>query len=201
MKTEYDLSKLTQEHIQELIKEPNIHEMFVRIGVVKSHLEVGKWYNIFCDAFHYLFYITKIENGQVFGYGLDEKNTFYEEASLCRLDDILNHYEATPEEVEKRLIEYAKEKYPKGSKVKHPLSEREFGFVDNIDCNDIENYIIVSDRFSPNGTSTILFENGVWSDILPQEETYIKIPLSEIKATPNYYELGALVVKKIDEQL
>jgi len=31
----YDLSKLTQDHIQELIKEPNIHEMFVKIGVVK----------------------------------------------------------------------------------------------------------------------------------------------------------------------
>jgi hypothetical protein len=35
MKTEFDLSKLTQEHIKELIKEPNIKEMFVRIGVVK----------------------------------------------------------------------------------------------------------------------------------------------------------------------
>jgi hypothetical protein len=35
MKTQYDLSKLTQEHIQELDKEPNIHEMFVKIGVVK----------------------------------------------------------------------------------------------------------------------------------------------------------------------
>jgi len=32
----YDLSKLTRDHIQELIKEPNIHEMFVRIGVVKK---------------------------------------------------------------------------------------------------------------------------------------------------------------------
>jgi len=31
----YDLSKLTPEIVQELIKEPNIHEMFVRIGVVK----------------------------------------------------------------------------------------------------------------------------------------------------------------------
>jgi transposase len=34
-KSKYDLSKLTPEIVQELIKEPNIHEMFVRIGVVK----------------------------------------------------------------------------------------------------------------------------------------------------------------------
>jgi hypothetical protein len=190
MKTEFDLSKLTQEHIQELDKEPNIHEMFVRIGVVKNQLEVGKWYkrkNALC------FYLS--DESQ---YGIHNDGTWIKDAKwLC--DGVIRDselwIEATPEEVTKRLIEYAKSiGFVKGAKFKsvepniYGESVIEFG---NISC---EFYF---DKFNIYNSCGWVFKDGIWAELIsepiPQEETYIKIPLSEIKATKTDAELVDLV--------
>jgi hypothetical protein len=195
MKTQYDLSKLTPEIVQELDKEPNIHEMFVRIGVVKNQLEVGKWYKSTLIEDVFIFLKDK-EKGR---YGFDSNGWYNVDDSneFITMDD--RWIVATPEEVTKRLIEYAKS----------------IGMVKGAKIIDIYNgktktdtVIISSNKFDYEGVpfgeyqgkmalrdsnGSILFINGIWATII-KEETYIKIPLSEIKATPNYYELGALVM-------
>jgi len=181
----YDLSKLNQDHIQELIKEPNIHEMFVRIGVVKNQLEVGKYYKCNENENLLCFYSG---NNQGNNYGFGYNNIF---AKGIYFNETNTYYEATPEEVTKRLIEYAKSiGFAKGVKV-ISVDEQKERVIDDYDAEYIEFEIDYPN--SLNFGNITVYKDGIWATIIPQEETYIKIPLSEIKATPNYYELGRLV--------
>lgn len=185
----YDLSKLTQEHIQELIKEPNIHEMFVRIGVVKNEIPYGVW--VLDDNFPKWMLLCNKENA----YGFNGEGDWININSHINPNLCNRHRIATPEEVTKRLIEYAKETY-KGKTAKCLHRCLDFDYEKHYKSFRYDGFAL---RYEDNSGVGCLFEanSGKWSEPI-QPETYIKIPLSEIKATPNYYSLGALVVKKMD---
>lgn len=46
----------------------------------------------------------------------------------------------------------------------------------------------------------VLFHNGTWAEIIEENRT-IEIPLKDILATPNNYELGEMVRKLANEKL
>jgi len=188
MKTKYDLSKLTQDHIQELIKEPNIHEMFVRIGVVKNEIPFGSW----VVDYKYPKWMLKYEEEKSYGFDGDGNWNIINQKGNPNYCE--RHRIATPEEVTKRLIEYAKGiGMVKGAKIKRLLSVNCGSTIgDSKTITDNSFYMSNGHLFSEN---LMLFcgDNGEWATIIQQEETYIKIPLSEIKATPNDCELGKLV--------
>jgi hypothetical protein len=93
----------------------------------------------------------------------------------------------TPQEVETALKnEAVKRGFVKGvthtivDGTKHIISEdNRFGFDENRNSLLFNNWCI--------------FKEGVWATIIPQEETYIKIPLSIITLTESNKKLGALV--------
>jgi hypothetical protein len=164
MKTQYDLSKLTPEIVQELDKEPNIHEMFVRIGVVKNEIPFGSWVVDTEDDK----WLMKYESG--LRYGLDGAGKWFYDRMQYEIQS--NDRIATPEEVEKRLIEYAKS----------------IGFVEGVKFKDLKlDQIVVFDSSyssvyydSSNELwygGYCIMKDGIWATII-KEETYIKIPLS-----------------------
>jgi len=192
----YDLSKLTQDHIQELIKEPNIHEMFVRIGVVKNEIPFGSW------VVNELFKNELIKYNENEAYGISAHGDWIVDNSGLNPNRDKNNRIATTEEVEKRLTEYAESIGVKeGAIIKNPINglkgivcsgfkmffDRDGDFVINKVKDHKDNYF-----HDGLGDYTLLSAKGQWCEVV-KEETYIKIPLSEIKATPNYYELGRLV--------
>jgi len=180
----YDLSKLTPEIVEELIKEPNIHEMFVRIGVVKNEIPFGSWVvnELFKNE------LIKYNENEVYGIGAEGRWIVGNSGLNPNRDK--NNRIATPEEVTKRLIEYAKETYKsKTAKCLHGCLE--FNFEKHSDSFWFDGSCL---RYkSSTRVGCILdLDMGKWSEPI-HPETYIKIPLSEIKATPNDCDLGKLV--------
>jgi len=188
----YDLSKLTPEIVQELIKEPNIHEMFLRIGVVKNEIPFGSWVVDDC----YPQWMAKYEDGYIYGFNVD--GLWFDKYPVS-FKPTQSMKIATPEEVTKRLIEYA----------------NGIGFIDGVRFNALsdngdnrhlncifESFTYLSkggfqartpeSTWGTNQSNPYIMKDGIWATII-KEETYIKIPLSEIKSTPNDCDLGKLV--------
>jgi hypothetical protein len=202
-----DTSKLTPELITELCKEPNIKEFMINNGVVKSELEVGRWYKWFNDIWEGTKYdvilnVTKIENNEIFGYGFVNgkyvnecvfySNHNYKEA-------ISNLTEITPQEVETALkneavkIGFGK----KGVTFTDIFGEKLTSDIDGFDFWNLrQKYIDVSAENKFNiavcKNKGVIYSNGKWAEII-KEETYIKIPLSVITLTDSKKKLGKIV--------
>ena len=83
-----------------------LEELFPKV-FEKPVVEVGKWWHIKSKGsnFEYKFYITKNENGQLYGYGFDDESVWCNEnrlirehvigsATLCNLSDLQPLFEA-----------------------------------------------------------------------------------------------------------
>ncbi|MDQ5929479.1 MAG: hypothetical protein QG594_1258 [Bacteroidota bacterium] len=107
-----------------------LEELFPKV-FEKPVVEVGKWWHIKSSKgsnFEYKFYITKNENGQLYGYGFDEESVWHNEnplirehviesATLCNLSDLQPLFEA---EFNKR--------YKEGDLLGSPHSGAEFEY-------------------------------------------------------------------------
>jgi len=106
-KTEINLSKITPDLIRELNKEPNIHNILVKEGVVKPKLEFNKWYiNINKSIDNMIFYKSDNEDCYGFGYSRGDWHNdlrFNQKEHKWRL--------ATPTEVIERIKAEAVKKF------------------------------------------------------------------------------------------
>jgi len=133
--------------------------------VFKSDLEVGKWYKLYAKSFNfkYTWFITKIENDIIFGYGFDEKNTYYEfESELISIESLKSFELATEQEVKEALINEAKKR---GFEYRTNVLS-----VDNVKEIIGSGFFINSDgSFWNNGFSKniCLMRNGTWAEIIP----------------------------------
>lgn len=94
-----------------------------------------------------------------------------------------NDIPATEQEVFEALKKEAIKKY-NGRIFKSLMTNTEIKFIEPSHFNMKENSLWV-DGYN-------IFKDGVWSAVI-LEETYVKVPLSEIKRTPNDMQLGAFV--------
>lgn len=184
------LKQISKEFVKELCKEPNIKEAFIREGIIENDkLEVGKWYNWINKEL--LFFITKIENDQIYYYGFD--NGVFENDWI----HIDNYFElATPQEVETALINEAKKRGFKFGVT--------FNNAYNSECHNKNSGVVDSKisflDYSKDGFQGLhtnnqwIFYNGVWAEII--DET-IEIKKSLILNTPNDLELGKLIRKMV----
>lgn len=172
--------QLSETFVKELCKEPNIKEAFIREGIIENDkLEVGKWYNWINKEL--LFFITKIENDQIYYYGFDY-GVF--ENDWIHID---NDFElATPQEVETALINEAKKRGYEN--LKHNCL-----VASNLKINNpCKEYIYRKNKLwiGTEENANCIFHNGVWAEII--DET-IEIKKSVILNTPNDLELGQLI--------
>jgi len=180
-KSNIDLSKLTPDLITELCKDDNVKEILINNGVVKNELEIGKWYKHYVDYYNtdVLFcfngkYEIKGDKSYPCGVGFNTDGKYIDDERGWT--DLRNIILATPQEVGTALINHWKSK-------NKPFKHYCFDFKQNrlIGWN------------SDTDERLELFNNGKWLDCSLKQETYIKIPLSEIKSTKSDEELLALV--------
>jgi len=158
----------------------------VKEGVVveKPELEVGRWYNIYCDDFKYLFFVEKIENQDVFGYGFDEENYYYGKGcKLFILGEINKSELATPTEVIERLkAEAVKRGFVEGVKFDNSNLPNDGG-LGNILKSFLEVREDVIWIWSTEHTANRrrIYNNGIWATIINEPKpAYIQVPISEI---------------------
>lgn len=190
---EINLSKITSELIRELNKDPNIHNILVKEGVVleKPKLEVGKWYkadgnekslicfqgywndNVYSYGFGILGYWTN-----TFGFWKDKYYT-----------------EATPTEVIERLkAEAVKRGFVEGVRFKtNWFGEDEFNIFSGGELRLNQNSYGYN-TLCECGTPWIM-KNGIWAEIYTEPSpAYIQVPISEIDSLSSK-KLGKLVKK------
>jgi hypothetical protein len=176
-----DTSKLTTELIKELCKDENAKEILINNGVIKNELELNRWYK--CLDMGNLIYYKSNEKDN---YGL----SYYKKewSNDLIFQKAYNYKLATPQEVETALKNEAVKKYKVGDKIKNHQGDFILENLDIIYTNKHNDGIYINQS-----DGVWLMLNGVWSEIIPQEETYIKIPLSIITLTDSDKKLGALV--------
>lgn len=126
----------------------------------EQELKVGEWNFIDCGAYNYIFFVEKIENNNIYGYGFDEKNEYYNFNKLCDLNDIVNSRRATPQEVETALkAEAVKRGYKEGvvcefgiAKSLREIKTNKMNYDEKTNSLDMGNDII--------------FYNGQWATII-----------------------------------
>lgn len=149
----------------------------------ESELEVGKWYKL-KDSNFLKFLVKHNSLNDNDGYGFSRKG-FWSDGNFG-----LNNVElATSQEVENALKNEIWKRFKVGNKVKF-INGTKSKIKGKILTFDIENNIVLlgdsNNRFE-------IFNNGVWAEIIPKEETYIKIPLRYIQDTKDDKELACLV--------
>jgi len=188
---------LTETFVKELCKEPNIKEAFVREGIVEEEkLEVGKWYKDTRSGSDGLFFLEEIKDHKTNGmksYGFTMTNKW--DYSAYRSNEVFNKHMrlATPQEVENALISEAKKRgFVDGIKYRSP----EIKIINT--CNNNFSFDFSINTLYNNGIA--IFRKGTWAEIIEENRT-IEIPLKDILATPNSYELGEMVRKLANDKL
>lgn len=128
---------------------------------LKPKLEVNKWYKD--PNSNWLVFITSSRSG----YGFDTDNKWFENVdSTWGLKDIIP---ATDEEVRERLLKYAKENYPEGTKYKCVNNnEKIYHNRDNFQFQ-IDKYIISDKNIwssITNSSGGWLYKDGKWAKII-----------------------------------
>jgi len=166
---EINLSKITPDLIRELNKDPNIHNILVKEGVIKPKFEARRWYkfkNALC------FYESKEKQ-----YGIHNDGSWIEKCCWLNYDvlgDNENWIQATPAEVIERLkAEAVKKGFVEGAKVKS-LWKDSVGTLDLGFKTDLQ-----ENGFWMGGYC--LMKNGIWATIINEPKpAYIQVPISEI---------------------
>jgi hypothetical protein len=182
-----DLSKLTPELITELCRDEKIKEVMINNGVVKNELEDNTYYIFENGALQF-----NVKDGK--GYGICAYKTWCNECEWVSHSHNGKFRKATPQEVETALKNEAVKKQYENN---HIICIA--GQIGSKSCQKLVNGKFVYSGFSntliyqmENGCYTI-FNNGIWAKTYPQEETYIKIPLSIITLTDSDKKLGKIV--------
>jgi len=181
-----DLSKLTTELITELCKDEKIKDVLVNNGVVKNELPITGWFK---TPQSYGIWLGYYENN-ILKYIITDEGFEIIKKNIKRCyDDYIDETLATPQEVETAL---------KNEAVRREYKNGNYKCLDlpvYTEKNVKDNFFLENNKLwhGSNGCANCVFDNGVWATIIPQEETYIKIPLSIITLTDSKKKLGALV--------
>ena len=192
---------ITKEQVLELAAKSISTELYLKANfkeAFKKKIEIGKWYKREMDSVdaNRIFFITSISHndGAAFGYGIDENTVWFdfsdEKSPFCACNSVAleTAKEATDKEVEEALIVEAKKiGYKKSvtcvfgdAKDKRQLETDCFFFENNtlyVKKKDLRN-------------ADIIFKDGKWSKIIPEEKTVItkekalKIVAKKYKTTP-----------------
>ena len=127
---------------------------------MKEEFEYNRWYLSKLDP-KYLAYI-----GDSYGYGFNTKGEQFDRKE-GQLGDSSMLAPATEEEVEKRLLAYAKEKYPVGTKYRD-VNEPECTYVKGeLGCfKTLGEHIYITD-----GNDGSVYFEGKWAEIIPEESS------------------------------
>ena len=141
-------------NIEELKKIKDALEVLINESE-NTKFEVGKWYKTEIGS---IYFLSKIEGENLFGYGLDSNNVWFDNTWLCEITDIKSL--ATPKEVEEALIKEAEKRGLKeGIKIKfEKYDDRIVITKGKLDFLEHENKL----RFDY-GT---IFYNGEWAEIV-----------------------------------
>ena len=207
----YNLENLTESHIDELIKEPNIKEMLINIGVVPKN-DTG-WFGSNVDE-KLMFYFDK----GIFKYGIDWDgdwvvNDYYE---------IQEHIYFPANPLQHLIKEAVKRGFVEGCSFKSIIGV-EWIVNGNIcfEFEEEENILFLTGEnalSSKNNNHTdfriAIMQNGIWATVIkpeneitvnnPQTVEYCQngvfVPASVIKSTPNNENLGEVVRRKFNEK-
>ena len=190
--------EITKEQILETIRTgTNVTERYFKEIIpeaFKTELEVGKWYKMKGNT-HFLcnFNGNIGNNGNSYGFNLKGK---WMDNSMC-FQNSDTYVEATPEEVEASLINEAKNRgYKEGVRIYDVyLKEKTRVSSDKLDyemCgyNPDNHGMCLRDS-----AGAIIFSNGQWAEILPQEKTVVpmakalKIIAKKMKVSPENIEI------------
>lgn len=150
-------------------------ELYLAKEVIKPKHQIGKWYKGNVD-FDSLVFITEIEPtdtfNRIYGYGFMFDNYCKFGHLFSNTDHEKSLVEATPQEVEKALIEEAKKRYKVGDVIKcldgveSEVQGNAFVFSNNNLFSNGER-VNGGDWFNIYGK---LFENGQWATIIKQDK-------------------------------
>lgn len=198
----YNLDKLTESHIDELIKEPNIKEMLTNIGVVPKVIDTG-WFGNSISPNVMLYF----ENGKCL-YGIDGIGNWSNENES--LSFINKNFPTNP--LQHLIKEAVKRGFVDGATIGNTENEHTEIIKNNprFYFSEKENTLFVTVK---DGDYSI-FKDGVWSKVLsnqnqitvnnPQTVEYCQngvfVPASVILDTPNDENLGEIVRKKFNDK-
>jgi len=152
----------------------------------EKELEDNTWYTFLNGAIQF-----NIKNGE--GYGICVYKTWFDNCEWLKYEHNGKFIKSTEKEVFEAL---------KNEAVKRGFKNGNYKCLDlpeHTDLNVVDCYFLEYNKLwhGKIGWANCIFDNGQWATIIPKE-TYIKIPLSEIKNNPNDSELGELV-RRISE--
>lgn len=154
------------EEIQQYL--PNGHPDKIKSEMKQLELKVGKWYtyvnmpnSIICNQ------------GNDRGYGIWSEN-WNSSPTACYIGTTSEWRELSDKEVEERLLKYAKEHYPVGTKFKSAFMDGNSTY--NVELNNYFMWrgldgVVVND---PNGAS--IYHKGEWAEIISKSETKSEEP-------------------------
>lgn len=143
-------------------------ELYLAKEEVKKELEVGKWYFGELDNERKTLFCFNGEYGLFTQYGFNVKGEWSNQIGCI---EGLKYTEATPQEVEKALIEEAKRRYKVGYKLSKVHDDYSKG--DRIFSLNLSHQSGLCDLWIDNdgdrGHSSCIFKNGQWATIIEQE--------------------------------
>lgn len=133
----------------------------------KKELVVGKWY--VDRTLGLIFYLTKVKNNGLEGYGFGSTGKWHEGDFCCTLNRSLNNttnlQPATEQEVSEALKKEAVKRGYNNNYKCLSLPEHTHKVENNFHF-DLK-YNMLFQGISPNSHNNVVFENGIWASILP----------------------------------
>ena len=178
---------ITKEQILETIRTGT--DVTERYEAFKKELEIGKWYKYKLA----LFYVTnkRSNNANYYNvFGFDVDGNWMTDNAATYFDE--NYIEATPEEVESALINEAKKRGYKGG-ITCAFGKGAYNMM--IRENEIRWVPDWQDKGALCMGMNVIFTQGNWAEILPQEKTVIpmakalKIIAKKMKVSPENIEI------------
>lgn len=172
--------------------------------------EVGKWYKSINQS-NILVYCKKLVNDSgIIGYGIDGNGDWYNDNSSWFGDNFSKHAVlATDEEVEERLIEYAKKHYPIGTRANQNTAYAGNGNTFIVKNTIINYYYDQSSRYwnlTVSSYGIFNSKDGKWAEILPNNVeikgyTVIKIDYHTVKVGCKKFDIDDLrTIRKFLEE-
>jgi len=146
----------------------DLFELYLEKEEVKIQHQIGKWYK---HKFGLLFCVTSIkDSGVLYGYGFGRTGEWFynidESSCKCACNEVAKEYttEATPQEVEKALIEEAKKRgFKEGDKVMSASTRKE------CEIRSLSYFCFHEGNWMSVDGATI-FSKGQWATIIEQDK-------------------------------
>lgn len=175
------MKKLTKEQM-EIVKREH-PEWF-------NGIEVGKWYFKQYDrGSSIIFFCQGHRNGDAYGYGIDTssngKTEWLSDSDVVESNND-GFREATPEEVKQALIAETKRRYKIGDNIKGGFKGN--GAYDFILTRGADMAVYIKNenqiriQFGMNNNiSAVVFENGQWASVIPQEKPSLQDDIQALR--------------------